>query len=249
MQNLKESLKSIGLTEKERDVYLAVLTLGKGTVTDIAKKSGLKRTSIYQYMEALLQKNFVSQTRMKKRIFYIAEHPKNILAFLKKKKTALETAEKKIENILPDLESLYSVSSTKPTVLYYEGKEGLRFVYETLAKNHRQLFSFFSPRKFFTLFSYQDNDTILSHLEQNGGMLRNLIEKSDATKKRLSLKKYNSFVKNKTLPAGFTFDTDVLIADTAVAFISFDKKIAVIIYDNAVARFQKNIFLALWKQC
>ncbi|OGY89343.1 MAG: hypothetical protein A2458_00435 [Candidatus Kerfeldbacteria bacterium RIFOXYC2_FULL_38_9] len=84
-------------------------------------------------------------------------------------------------------------------------------------------------------------------LYKNGGMLYNLIEKSDEADKRLQIKKYNSFVKTKILPDKFTFNTDLLIVGDTIALISFDNLIAVTIQDAAIARLQKNIFEMIWK--
>lgn len=248
MKNLHRPLQSTGLTEKERDVYLAILSLGKGTITNIAKRSNLKRTSIYQYVEVLLQENLISQTVVKKRIFYIAENPRKILTLLEKKKTTLEKSKQAIEDILPDLESLYSLSFIKPEIRLYEGKDGLRTVYREMVTHHKNILSFFSPKKFFSLFTYEDNDAILMALKKNGGTLTNLVEKSDEAIKRLQIQKYASFVKSKTLPKNFTFDTDFLIGNGTIAHISFDKKVAVIIQDPAIAHLQKNIFKTLWNK-
>ena len=49
-------LKSIGLTEKEASVYLALLTLGTADVGEIAQKSGQKRTTCYTVIENLKKK-------------------------------------------------------------------------------------------------------------------------------------------------------------------------------------------------
>ena len=44
-----ELIKSLGLSEAEIAVYLATLELGQANVQEISRKSGVKRTSIYNF--------------------------------------------------------------------------------------------------------------------------------------------------------------------------------------------------------
>ena len=84
-------------------------------------------------------------------------------------------------------------------------------------------------------------------LYNNGGVLHNLVEKSDKAIERLKQKEYNNFVKNKLLPENFCFETDLLIVDNTVALISFKNLVGVIIKDKAIADLHKNIFGFIWK--
>ena len=54
-------LKNLGLNDKEANIYLALLQLGKSTATKIAKKSGLKRPTTYVIIEQLIDKGFVQK--------------------------------------------------------------------------------------------------------------------------------------------------------------------------------------------
>lgn len=116
-----------------------------------------------------------------------------------------------------------------------------------MISSNKNIYSFFSPKKLFGLFSYEENDDLLMKLYNNGGILSNLIEKSDEADKRLEIKKYSKFVRNKILPDDFKFDTDLLIGNDSIAMISFDNLISVIIKDKAIANLQKNIFKTVWK--
>ena len=50
---LVNTLINMGLSENESDVYLTALSLGPCKVSDIARNSGIKRTTVYSVMEAL----------------------------------------------------------------------------------------------------------------------------------------------------------------------------------------------------
>ena len=46
-----EKLTSLGLQDNEARVYLALLELGRGNVTEVSKAAGLNRTSGYDILE------------------------------------------------------------------------------------------------------------------------------------------------------------------------------------------------------
>jgi HTH-type transcriptional regulator, sugar sensing transcriptional regulator len=247
MQSLKQALHNFGLKEKEIAVYLSILNLGKGTITDISKKSGLKRTSVYQYIEPLIKEGIICQTVVKKRIFYLPESPKKILKMLDAKKLQIEKSKNDIALILPKLENIFAKTQSRPNIVYYEGREGIKNAYEEMIVDNKKLYSFFSPKKVFEILSFDENEDLLMKVYTNGGMLYNLIEKSDEAEKRLKIKKYGKFIRNKILPENFVFDTDLVIGRNSIAMISFDNLLAVIIKDTAIAGLQKNIFEAIWK--
>lgn len=247
MENTKEKLLNLGINDKEADIYLSILTIGQGTVTDIARKAGIKRTSIYQYIETLLKEGLVFKTAFKKRTLYAPEDPKKIIRLLEDKQNKIERNKQEMTEVIPGLESLYNASLSRPSVSYYEGKDGIREVYNEILLNNKNVYSFFSPRKVFKLFSYEENDAMLMKLYNNGGMLYNIIERSDEAEKRLEIKKYNAFVKSKVLNESFKFDTDLLIGKDEIAMISFDNLMGVLIKDKAIASLQKNIFQSIWK--
>ena len=247
MNSLKDIVRGFGLKEKEAKVYLSLLTLGKGTITDISNKSGIKRTSVYQYLEPLIREGIVYQTAYRKRILYLPENPKKMIRLLESKKADLEKRKNDLELALPAMESIFTKSLSKPSISYYEGKEGIKNAYKEMINGNKNLYSFFSPNKVFELFSYDENEDLLLELYNNGGLLYNLIEKSEEANKRLGIKKYGKFVRNKILPDTFKFDTDLVIGRDRIAMISFDNRIAVIIKDQAIANLQKNTFMYIWK--
>jgi len=247
MEAIKEKLNILGLNEKEIDVYLATLTLGKGTITDISRKTSIKRTTIYEHIENLLKKGLVYKTANKKRIFYCVEDPKKITKILDHEKSEIERKREKIEKIIPELESLFSASFKKPSVSFYEGRDGIKKVYQQILNTHKNVYSIFSPENFFNLFSPEENHTLLTTLYNNGGMLYSLVEKTNGHTETLNKNEYSKFIKSKQLPEGFKYETDLLVVDDTVALISFKNLIGIIIKDKAIAQLQKNFIDLIWK--
>lgn len=101
---------------------MAALELGEATMQDLARKSGVKRTSIYNFIDKLKEQGFIAVTKWKKRLFYSATHPKRLIEFEKQHLVELE-------NTLPELTAIYNKSPQKPKVTFYEGAEGIKEVY------------------------------------------------------------------------------------------------------------------------
>lgn len=248
MENLKlkEKLKILDLEEKEVDVYLAILSLGKSTITDISRKSAIKRTTIYSYLENLLKTGLIFKTVSKKRVFYSPGDPKTIKNIFEKQKSDIETKKEQFNSIIPELESLYSTAFKRPRISFYEGKDGLREVYWEIMDTHKTIYSIFSPDNFFNLFSEAENHKLMMTLYNNGGILRSLVEKTEKPRAELKKKEYQKFLKSKDLPDGFHFETDLLVVDDTVALISFKNLVGIIIKDGAIASLQKNLIKTMW---
>ena len=240
MNELNKKLEKLDLKDKEIQIYLAILAIGKGTISDVAKKSNIKRTTIYQYIAEILSKGLIYKTVRNKTIYYSPENPEKIIKILENKKRTIET-------IIPELKSLYSNSFKKPKISFYEGRLEIKKIYSEAVETHKNIYSYFSPQNLFNLLNFEENHEILMKLYENGGKLYNLVEKSDKSFERLKIKKYDKFVKSKLLPSDFKFATDQLIVGDKLILISFINLMAVIIEDKAIAGLQKNIFKYIWK--
>jgi HTH-type transcriptional regulator, sugar sensing transcriptional regulator len=247
MHDLKRKLNILGLKEKEIDAYLAILILGKGSITEISRKTNIKRTTVYEYIENLLNKGLIYKTANKKRTFYCAEEPKKITRILDQEKKEIERKKDKFEKIIPELESLFSASFKKPGVSFYEGRNGIKKVYQQILNTHKNIYSIFSPEKFFKLFSPEENYNLLMMLYNNGGILYSLVGNANDHTKELSNEHYKKFIKSKPLPKEFKYETDLLIVDDTIALISFKNMIGIIIKDKAIAQLQKSFFDLIWK--
>ena len=76
--SLQKSLEFIGFSEKEVLVYLALLELGKGTVTQISKKAGINRPTAYHVLSSLESKDVVKASGKEPKQEYVAESPDQI---------------------------------------------------------------------------------------------------------------------------------------------------------------------------
>lgn len=133
-QDLVKILESAGFTEKEAEVYLALLELGKANVTEIAKASGLKRGIIYVILEGLMKRGYASELPERKINTYQAMDPSAIV-------NNLRLSWRNFSEMLPIFRSLGNSGKKRPRISYHETKEGILNAWEEM--NHPGSNAFF----------------------------------------------------------------------------------------------------------
>lgn len=136
---IQKTLQNLGLEEKETKIYLALLELGSGTIQEIAHKSKVNRTNVYNFIGSMKDKGIISEVLEDNKIILIPENP-NVL---------VKRAEKnyqEIKNTLPELMSIFNLPGNKPKVKFYEGLEGLKKAYnEMLESGEKAIYGFSAP--------------------------------------------------------------------------------------------------------
>jgi sugar-specific transcriptional regulator TrmB len=117
--NQQQLLKQCGLTDKQAKTYIALLKLGSSTIAPVSRLSGVKRTSIYNFIDDLVELGIVGKVKKGLRWYYHAESPNKLLAIQKARYSALEEA-------LPALNRLYTKRGVPPLVSYFEGPNEVR---------------------------------------------------------------------------------------------------------------------------
>lgn len=125
-------LEEIGLSKRERRVYIALLEIGINTVGPIVERSGIPSSKIYETLDKLLKKGLVSFFIKDNKRYYQAGNPSVILDFLNEKKIRVE------HELIPTLEKMYSFSKKNKKVAIYEGASGVKAVYEMALKEMKK---------------------------------------------------------------------------------------------------------------
>jgi sugar-specific transcriptional regulator TrmB len=132
--DISRSLEGVGLTKNEVKVYLALLELGQVTSSKIIKKVGVNSSKVYESLERLLRKGFVSYSIIKNKKNWKAESLENIKDFLKDKKTEFEEREREVLRILPSLEAKRDTLKESSRYLVFEGIAGIKTAREKALK-------------------------------------------------------------------------------------------------------------------
>ena len=236
---LTQELVSFGLTDKEAEIYLANLQLGYATIQEVADKSNLNRTTVYPHIKNLIQRGLINAVEKNGRLFYVAERPEKL-------RYIHEINEKEMLNqLMPQLESLYNIAQDKPTVKYfdYNDEVGLRNLRHEVKLNlKKQAFNIFNYERYHEYINKQHIEEMLSGLDDYRAIY---IASRKAVDIRLDSFMKNDKLKLKYLPVDkFGFLCEVLVSGDQV-FISREKN-SLLIKDNLFSQTLTLLFSALW---
>ncbi len=243
-ENLVKIL-NVEFTPSEISAYLACLELGKATVIQIAKKAGLKRTTVYNIVETLLEKGLLSKFEDQRGQKFLAERPEKLIAIFQKK-------EEELNKILPNLLAITNIgdSDIKPEVKFYQGKEGLIAAYEdTLASCQKgdAILSFASAVDAFNFSDYL-NGYVKRRTEK--GILMKAIARECKEIHYYKDRDKQSLRHTKIMPANeLAICIEKNIYKDKVALMNFrGMPFGVIIRSPQIAKSEKEIFESIWKR-
>lgn len=126
-------LEKIGLKEKEVRVYIALLKKGETLANQLAKETNILRSSIYDYLDILLEKGFASYVVKSGKKYFRATDPEKILDNFEEQKEREKNA---LIEIVPRLSELQNVDGKKANVEVFEGKEGIKTALSRILKDN-----------------------------------------------------------------------------------------------------------------
>jgi len=136
----EEALRKFGLSDREIKMYLALLELGEALASKIAEKTNTPRTLSYDILENLLKKGLVSYVIKSNKKYFSAFDPNNLIGVLKNQ---TEEKERLVKEALPELLALKSKKlEEKAKVEVYEGKEGVKTVFNDVLRVGKEFLCF-----------------------------------------------------------------------------------------------------------
>jgi len=124
---IEESLRSLGLSAKESEVYLALLSLGQSTAYAVAEKSGLKRPTVYMVLDDLRKKGLVLKIPHAKKQIFTAKSPEEFFSEAEERLRLAKSA-------LPQLLAIADKPEKNFKTLYFEGEQNVKQVLSQIIK-------------------------------------------------------------------------------------------------------------------
>lgn len=134
---IKEILENIGLDKKEIEMYLVLVKLGKSTATQIGEELKIPRQTVYYIVDHIVEKGVIDQTDENGVRKYIA-NPYKLEELLESKQKNLEKSKESLKIEIPKLITEKHVGLELPKVEYYQGREGLERLFNSILKIHKQ---------------------------------------------------------------------------------------------------------------
>lgn len=247
-----QELMSLGLKDKQASVYLSCLQLGPSPAQYIAKKAEVVRATTYVILEELMEMGLVTKYKEGKKTMFSAEAPRQLLRLLEKQEETIREQQHALENILPELQMLTKAAGDKPSVRYFEGKEGLRAIrQEIIMYTHSgDIVYNFTPADHLRGIFARDEDTHYSQRVSKGIHAKTLFTtQSEKVKKEWlsTMSGYKTEIRfidpvKFPVPAGLTIYRD------RIAMGSYTGKLfGVIIESEQMANMMRSLFDLAWE--
>ena len=114
-----DTIKSLGLSDKEARVYVMILEHGPSSPQEISNTSGLKRPTVYVILGELMNRGIASFIPYSKKKMYRVISPDELFQNVENK---IKSAKER----LPEIKSLQKSDSEKPYTLFFDGVEGIK---------------------------------------------------------------------------------------------------------------------------
>lgn len=238
---MKEELKLLGLNDTDVKVYLTLLRFNQTLASEIAKKSGIPRASIYDILRRLEEEGLVSYVVKDNKKYFSAANPKTIIETLDYKK-------KRISEIIPNLEKLQERKLNNiPKTEVYTGKKGLQTILNLILQE----------KEFFAMGVSKNSSVVLPYFiekwekERKKRKINAKIIYNDTKEIRASVKKANYPKEEwqcKFLPTENITPVVTVVFGSNVMLGSWKKEnpSAILIQDKDIAKTYKQYILRLW---
>ena len=237
-------LKQAQLSDDEILIYQFLLNKGDSPASLIIDKTPLKRGTTYNILRSLEEKDLLEKIKEGKKTIFRLKHPRNITKYIETQEQNLIQAKKSVDLVMPNLISDFNLSENMPGVYFYEGKIGIKKIYEELLAEKQPIDS----------------------IEDKGEMVKFIPNYSrEFTQKRMKYNIFNRVIAPSSNPINvtskeelretryvpldkFPFSMDIKICANKVSTVTFQKKSAVgiLIENPEIAKNYKFLFNLLW---
>jgi len=243
MREATERLIELGLSDKEANIYLAMLELGPTGVQEISDKAGVNRSTTYAALESLKSCGLISSVDDDKKVTYTAESPGRLEAILQRQHRDIEDKKQRLGDSMPYFMAMFNAIEGKPTVRFFEGEEGIAAAREALMGTVGEYLSFTAIDEGALRMSDIGKEQRLKMAgRMHGRFLYSL--KPGCAVPDMDLRRWDA----REIPfAQFPFTGEInIIADKVGAFVVRDQPVAFLVEKKEMADLFRALFEAAW---
>jgi sugar-specific transcriptional regulator TrmB len=236
-----EKLAALGLDEKEQRFYLAALELGAAPVNTVASRAGVTRTNGYDLLERLEKRGLLAQVSGEGGVRQIVPTDPEVLI------RDWERTRLMLDDLVPQLRSLFSSSPRKPRVKFHEGVEGIqRALWATLESRSKLLLGILSMHELMEVPGGKWMEQYIAERLRRGIRLEVVRSHSRETK-AIWPASANEMRDLRYAPPSIDLGMTMYICDDTVTYVSSkSENYALTIESHELASLQRAMFKSLW---
>ncbi len=251
MKTVVEYLQKLDLSETEARIYLTLIENGPKRVRELAELVGLKRTTAYLYIDALIGKGLAAEEMKGSGTVIIANPPQRLQYLVDQKYKTAKSLHLELPDVLKAIKTSYSQSKSpeeETEIKYFKGMNNVKAIYEEAFKGN-ELRSYVYLAEPEIIFS--DNITLMnSAFKKNKNLkIKEIVDDSSFSRKETQLLSINRNYSYKFMSKNLKLTAeDILIYDGKVAIINMKGKMSgVVIHNIDYYNNSKELFDFIWK--
>ncbi|MDD5191832.1 MAG: helix-turn-helix domain-containing protein [Candidatus Nanoarchaeia archaeon] len=230
-----EDLREIGFNLNEAKIYLILLEYGSLQAGQISKKTQINRRTIYDTIERLIEKGYISYSIIANKRVFKASNPDFIIEKIK-------AIEKQAQNLLPQLKNTYETTKEEQEANIYRGRKGVRSILNDILKQ-KEYVVFGSNENFPDVMQH---DFSIFQKRKKELKIKSKTIMSISMKGKSVLKE--AFTTYKFIPEPYSIPTSTFIYCSKVAIIIWSElPIGMVVENKDIANSFRKYFGALWK--
>lgn len=137
---IEKVLESLGLTDKEVAIYLALLPLGNAPASALGNRTGINRSTAQYICQQLTKKGIIRSLQKNNTFIYSPESPEKLLYLIDQEKKVLEEKTEQTNRIIGQLKGMINPQAVLPKVKFFEGVDGLIEMFEDALTERKTLY-------------------------------------------------------------------------------------------------------------
>lgn len=247
---LYTSLKELGLTALEINLYTISLELGPSSITDISKHLNISRPNVYKVIEGLQKRNLASfYGKEKYARNFMVESPTIILEKLREKRKSIEELDNRMVSEMPNLLASYQQGSKDTRIKIIKDREQYIKLFLQTAEESQE-------NGVIEFFGSAEDSIALIGIETENKWIKMRIKKNIKVKSLVPKESAPFLIKNQEKEL-----RDVKIYNGEIPFVTafelFGKKmilwqpkspLAILIEDEYIITMFRSVFYSLWNK-
>jgi HTH-type transcriptional regulator, sugar sensing transcriptional regulator len=248
-KSLRNSLKELGLTHHEADLYMVSLALGPTSIVNLAKHLGISRPNVYKVISGL-EKHGLAKYSDKNRFnrHFTVESPTLVLEKIREKKETMTELDHEIVSALPGLLTKYHQGEALTKIKVLQGKEQfLKIFNQSLEEEGKEIRYFGAAHEFIGFISWEAEKKWIKRRVKKNIKLKALLLPSQDTE-TLKSKDEMELRETRILKGAWPFVTSFQLFANKVVIWQPKAPLAVLIEDQYMVEMMKSLFDWAWEK-
>lgn len=248
-QKVVSYLKQLGLGDEQAHAYIFLLQGGPQTVLSLSRGLKTGRTKLYPLLEDLAKKQLITIHERHYGTSYEAQPPEVLEFLIVEKERKAESLRSNLGSVTHALENIRAHSPTTSKIVEYRGVDGLKQMNWNLTKAVKEF-------RVFELAHLSDH--LGKHFAEkfhdwqaDKGITSYDLTNDPSWQLHTNVVGYEKLSKARFVdPSVFTIEFETYIYNNCVALLSYEKDdiFGVEVYNDKLARQQKQLFDLVWSQ-